>query len=266
MMSLWHQGFVRKNRVCPVMVSIRKWNCNIQHPVQTLYNGLLLEPKGIQTSTADEPVKISICGNCAIALCHKNDTPPLLSLANNLWISPIPWQLQILTFSKQLLIALLYPCIFVFKLYSKGATFCPGSKTLQWGMRGTVSMFEPDITGVSTMTQGNMMPRPTSILPSVMLVTFIGKGQVPKRQLGCLFHIHCQFIFEALCWLKENNPKYYGDIVIDRSCIQSLPHNDVPNEVLSITRQSTDVGIIDEESEGYVPTYDTDGVQIYTIQ
>lgn len=116
------------------------------------------------------------------------------------------------------------------------------------------------------MTQGNMMPRPTSILPSVMLVTFIGKGQVPKHQLGCIFHIHCQFIFEALCWLKENNPKYYGDIVIDRSCIQSLPHNDVPNEVLSITRQSTDVGIIDEESEGYVPTYDTDGVQIYTIQ
>ena len=30
MMSLWHQGFVKKNRVCPVMVSIGKWNRNSQ--------------------------------------------------------------------------------------------------------------------------------------------------------------------------------------------------------------------------------------------
>lgn len=163
------------------------WICltpiDAQHPAQALYNGLLLEPKGVQASTADKPAKISICGDCAIALCHKNDTPPPLSLANNLWVGLIPWQLQVLTFSKQLLIALLYPHIFVFKLYPKGATFRPGSKTLQWGMQGTVSTFELDITGISTMTQGNMMPQPTSILPSVMSVTFIGKGQVPKCQL-----------------------------------------------------------------------------------
>ena len=28
MMSLWHQGFVKKNGVCPVMVGIGKWNRN----------------------------------------------------------------------------------------------------------------------------------------------------------------------------------------------------------------------------------------------
>ena len=28
MVSLWHQGFVKKNRVCPVVVSIGKWNRN----------------------------------------------------------------------------------------------------------------------------------------------------------------------------------------------------------------------------------------------
>ena len=92
-----------------------------------------------------------------------------------------------------------------------------------------------------------------------MSVTFIGKGQVPKCQLWHIFHVRHQFIFEALYWLKENNLKYYGDIVIDGSRIRSLPHNDMPDEVLSITCQSTDVGIIDKESEGYVPTYNTDG-------
>ena len=33
MMSLWHQGFVRKSRVCPVMVSIGKWNRNTIQPI-----------------------------------------------------------------------------------------------------------------------------------------------------------------------------------------------------------------------------------------
>ena len=72
----------------------------------------------------------------------------------------------------------------------------------------------------------------------------------PKCQLQSIFCVCHQFVFEALCWLKDNNPKYYGDIVIDGSPIQSLLDNDVPNEVLSIMHQNTDVGMVDQEKCG----------------
>jgi hypothetical protein len=60
-------------------------------------------------------------------------------------------------------------------------------------------------------------------------------------------------VAEALQWLKANNPKYYGDIEISTSHIQDLPEDDVPGEILGLIRQSTDTGIIDQESDGYLP-------------
>lgn len=231
----------------------------VPHPVQNLYNGRLLEPKGIEGVNEEGGVRVKICGDCMGALCQKADKPPALSLANNLWIGPVPWHLEVLTFPEQMLIALLYPRVFVFKLFPKDADFRPGEDTLQRGMRGTVSTFEMDVAGVSGMTQGNLMPRPPSILPLVISVTFIGRGQVPKRKLRSIFRVRRRFIFEALCWLKYNNPKYYGDIVIDGSRIQSLPDDDVPDEILGIMRQNTDEGLVEQESAGYVPNDDVDG-------
>ena len=116
-----------------------------------------------------------------------------------------------------------------------------------------------DVAGVSGMTQGNLMPRLPSILPLVISVTFIGRGQVPKQKLRSIFHVRRRFIFEALCWLKYNNPKYYGDIIIDGSRIQSLPDDDVPDEILGIMRQNMDEGLVEQESAGYVPNDDVDG-------
>jgi hypothetical protein len=58
--------------------------------------------------------------------------------------------------------------------------------------------------------------------------------------------------------LKNNNPKYYGGIEIDGCRIVQLPEDDVPVEVLGIVCQSTDTGLVDQESAGYVPM-DDDG-------
>jgi hypothetical protein len=60
----------------------------------------------------------------------------------------------------------------------------------------------------------------------------------------------------ALQWLKENNPKYYGNVEIDFDCLQSLPEDEVPNEELSIVRQSKEIGVVEQESAGYVPVDD----------
>lgn len=237
----------------------------VSHPAQNLYDGRLLEPKGIEGVNEEGVVRVKICGECIGALCQKADKPPALSLANNLCIGPVPWHLEVLTFPEQMLIALLYPRVFVFKLFPKDADFRPGEETLQRGMRGTVSTFEMDVAGVSEMTQGNLMPRPPSILPLVISVTFIGRGQVQKRKLRSIFRVRRRFVFEALRWLKYNNSKYYGDIVIDGSRIQSLPDDDVPDELLGIMRQSTDEGLVEQESAGYVPTEDADGAQHFVL-
>lgn len=46
-------------------------------------------------------------------------TPPCYALANQLWIGQIPQQLQVLTFPEQLLVSLVCPHVFVFKLFPK---------------------------------------------------------------------------------------------------------------------------------------------------
>lgn len=71
-----------------------------------------------------------------------------------------------------------------------------------------------------------------------------------------MFRVRRQFVFEALRWLKDHNPKYYGAIEINPVRIQQLPEDDVPTELLGVVRQSTDIGIIDQESDSYVPVND----------
>jgi hypothetical protein len=59
----------------------------------------------------------------------------------------------------------------------------------------------------------------------------------------------------ALQWLKANN-RYYADIDINTERLTELPEDDVPEEILSVVRQSTDIGLVDQESAGYVPQHD----------
>ncbi|OJA18664.1 hypothetical protein AZE42_12872 [Rhizopogon vesiculosus] len=49
---------------------------------------------------------------------------------------------------------------------------------------------------------------------------------------------------------------YYGDVDIDSERIRQLPEDDVPDELLEGVRQSTDSGVVDQESEGYLPEED----------
>ena len=53
--------------------------------------------------------------------------------------------------------------------------------------------------------------------------------------------------------MKKNNKKYYGDIDIDLERSGSLPDDEVPNKILGIVRQTEDIGLVDQESDSYVP-------------
>ena len=220
------------------------------HPAHELFSGMLLEPQGVVNSHLGD--QVNVCRECLKELDHDKNTPPPFSLANNLWVGRIPWELERLTFSEQLLIAQLYPRVYVFKLYPKTMDRHMDASTLQRGLRGNVSTFALDSQGMASMITGNLMPRPPAILASVISVTFIGYGKLPTKFLRGLFGVRRHVVLEALLWLKTNNPKYYGDIIIDTNLVDNLPEDDVPEEVLSIIRQSNDVDVIDEERAGYV--------------
>jgi len=217
---------------------------------------MLLELKGV-TETVNG-MQVSICQECMGDLEEDGDTPPRFSLANSLWVGCVLWELSSLTFSEQLLIAQLYPRVFVFKLYPKSMGQRADGSTFQRGLRGNVSTFKLDHKGVASMVSGKLMPRPLSILASVISVTFIGYGTLPVNRLHNLFRVRRSMVLQVLLWLKRHNPKYYGDTEIDSECLQSLPEDDVPDEVLGVVRQSTDVGILDQESAGYLARDDID--------
>jgi len=65
-------------------------------------------------------------------------------------------------------------------------------------------------------------------------------------------------VYDALLWLKENNP-YYAEIEISTSHLGELPEDDVLEEVMGIICHSDDIGMIEQESVGYVPQDDNEG-------
>ncbi|KAF8576530.1 hypothetical protein K439DRAFT_1366992 [Ramaria rubella] len=152
---------------------------------------------------------VAICKSCLKSLKSQVNKPPALSLANRMWIGHVPWQLQVLSIPEQLLIAPVYPRVFVFKL--------------------TYKLNQPDVVA---MIKGNLMPQPQTILASLLAVTFIGHGDVPKSWLKTTFRVRRQFVYEALLWLKTHNLKYYGNIDIDATRISSLPEDNVPHAIL----------------------------------
>jgi len=228
----------------------------VPHPAHdTFREGMLLEPSGIITGPEGKE-QVQVCCSCQTELGKGRNHPLKFSLANNLWIGRVPWELKKLTFPEQLLIAHLYPRVYVFKLYPKSIGYTPEPATLQRGMRGNVSSYDLNVDAVASMLEGKLMPRPLVILSSLISVTYIGIGKLPKNWLRSTFRVRREAVAAALTWLKANNPKYYGDITISATALNNLPDDDVPDEILSIIRQSDDIGILDQEGAGYVRTDD----------
>lgn len=216
-----------------------------------------MQPEGTYWNDANI-MFVNVCSLCLAHLQdHNRSGPPRLALANGMWIGRTPWELKQLTFAEQLLIALLYPRVYVFKLYPKRGAQGFESDDLQRAMRGNVSTFEINSKAIASMLEGNLMPRAPAILASLVSITFIAVGQVSKHWLQGFFHVRRRNVARALQWLKLNNPRYYGGIEIDAVRLSRLPEDDVPEEILATVRQSQETGVIDEEAQGYVPDEDT---------
>ncbi|KAF4612702.1 hypothetical protein D9613_011752 [Agrocybe pediades] len=230
------------------------------HPKHTLYGPLrcLLEPQGVYQAP-DGTFCARICPSCYASLHTNPNMPPKLSLANNMWIGPVPFELSTLTIPEQLLLALYYPRVFVFKLYPKKGH--PDEESVHRAMRGNVVTFEQSQEDITTMIEGNFLPRPLSILSSLIAITFVGTGPLPRNWMFNTFRVRRPALLAALMWLISNNPKYYGHLHVDKSNLAKLPENDVPDEIWNIIRQNPDDFAVDQDVQTYIPDEeDDDGI------
>jgi hypothetical protein len=231
--------------------NLRRLRPHLEHEAHDTYRGALLEPSGV--SARENTTLVSICSECLKELSKPGDLPPRHSLANNLWIGRIPWELARLTVPEQLLIALVYPRVFVYKLHNKTWVENDTSR-LQRGMRGTVCTYELNIDSVSSMLHGDLMPRPPAILSTTIMITFIGREKLSLQRVHNMFRVRRHAVLSALIWLKRNNPGYYGDVVIDASRLDKLPDDGIPEEIVSTMRHDDDEALIEQESSPYVPS------------
>jgi hypothetical protein len=171
-----------------------------------------------------------------------------------LWVGEVPWELRHLTIAEHLLIARVYPRVFVVKLFPKGyAREGLENDQLQNALRGNVTSFDLNSDAIAAMIGGNLMPQPPKILASVLSITFIGRGSAPNPAALRLFRVRRHMLVEALKWLRINNPRYYGNIQIDESRLAQLPEDAVPTEILVSIRHESNISVINTESNGYVP-------------
>jgi hypothetical protein len=102
------------------------------------------------------------------------------------------------------------------------------------------------------MVSGNLMPRPPSVLASLITITFISRFPLPAKWLKGTFRVRRAHVRAALHWLKDNNP-YYSEIQIDDNRLADLPEDDVPHELLSVVREERDEINIARENDNYIP-------------
>lgn len=222
------------------------------HPAHKLTDGMLLvEDKLMETP---EGTAGMFCDECFRKVQSKK-TPPL-SLANNMWIGDVPEEIRCLTVPEQMLIALHYPRCFVFKLFPKNRGV-GDPESLQRGMVGNVTTYTQNANDVAKMVEGKLMPRPPKLLASVIAVSFIGLGKLPKKWLKGTFRVRRAAVHDALRWLKANNPMY-EDIEISEEALNLLPEDAIPDAILANVRQEESNYIAERERETYVPGDDED--------
>jgi hypothetical protein len=218
------------------------------HPSHDLQANMLLVTEHLDNSNGH--LLGWICKHCLAAL--KKNRRPNLSLANNMWIGPTPDALKDLTLCEQLLVSLQYPRGYVLKLYSRDGSDHPSAA--QPKLKGNITTYFANIDAVRQMLEGQLMPRKTSILPSLIAVTFIGRSFPQRSHLRQLFRVRRQAVYNALLALKlQSQHPGYAELGIDRDSVLSLPENEVPEEILATVRLEDDEGIIEEEESGYVP-------------
>ncbi|KAF8262739.1 hypothetical protein EI94DRAFT_1600947, partial [Lactarius quietus] len=183
---------------------------------------------------------------------------PPLALANGMWIGDVPLELKMLTLPERVLIARHFPAAYIVKLYpkKKGARHWPAAN-MQSGLPGNVSTYHLNTNNIAHMVAPDVMPQDVGILPATIGITFIGPNNLPQKTMPGFLCVNRNRVSMALRWLKANNTLYHN-ISISSSRLDKLPANGIPEELLAITRHSSNEILLSEENDNYVPEHATD--------
>jgi hypothetical protein len=227
------------------------------HPRQHLTNGILLHYPAL--TLHDGHLCGRICCECLQELRARK--LPKLVLANGLWIGEVPQELAILTLPERVLIGLYFPVSFIMKLFpqKKGSRNWDTS-ALNSGVRGNVSTYRLNTEDIAAMIEGHLLPRTPDLLPAIIGITIIGPNNLPARNLPRFLTVSRERVKQALIFLKRENP-LYSDISISDLHLDLLPSDvDVPSQLLSVVKHSSDTNMLDQEHEGYVVEDDDDEI------
>lgn len=222
--------------------------------------GMLLAKRGCQYTEGDTVPDVTVCRECLTQLTvdakdGQEIPPPQHSFANGLWYGEVPHCLRVLTLPERLLIARIYPRVYVIKLQPKQGRRHFNPETLQTALVGNVISFDHNTDKVADMIEGNIMPHKPSILASLISIAFVSAGPVNRAALRRTFNIRRKVVDEALVWLQQHN-RYYEDIKISKERLAALPVDDVVDEIFDVIREESNPIIADHERGGYVPLYD----------
>ncbi len=192
-----------------------------------------------------------VCDDCLKSM--NCDVMPKLALVNNLWLGHVPMQLAILNLPERILITHYFPAGYIVKLYPKIKSARRWDSDLfASGIKGNISTYPLPHAHISSFVDGHQtMPPAAGILSTLIGVTFIQPNKKVQYSFPKMLHVHCHIVFNALCWLKTNNPLWEG-IHIEPNQIASLPEDTVPEEIIRIARVTTDMDVLSMEETGYV--------------
>src|SRR5258708_12481056 len=122
----------------------------IMHPSMMLNDGLIIEEESGEVST-DGDHFIPIWIECEGEL--KKNRVLLYTLSNRLWLGAVPLELASLTVLEQMLITLVYPQCFVFKMHPVSGGGRDAS-TLQCGMVGNVTIYNMETSEIIPCSKG----------------------------------------------------------------------------------------------------------------
>ncbi|KIL62632.1 hypothetical protein M378DRAFT_58184, partial [Amanita muscaria Koide BX008] len=199
--------------------------------------------------TAQSALEEGVCGVCARETrkaeltWHKLDDLPNPSLLNPLK----PHKAQVLQGGK-----LLEPEGITNDGLQTNVGRTDDPSTLQRGMVGNVTSFPLNTRKIIKMIDGQKLPQPIGILPAMIAITFVGAKNLPKNWLKGMLRVRRAKVAMALRWLITNNT-LYQKFTLDRERLAQLPEDDVPVELLAVVRQETDVSVLTEEADSYIP-------------
>jgi hypothetical protein len=168
----------------------------------------MLDSDGIQADSSGG-FHLQVCVECHTAL--KQSKVPRLALANNLYRGSLPDEFKDLSWVEEMVCAKYRNTAHITRIYQSSD---PSQPKVFHG-----NTCAHDMNVIST---ASVLPRTPADINGMLSVVFVGPGKLKIDQLGAMFKIRKNKVWQFLVWLTRNN-KIYLDMPLDKSIMDLYP-------------------------------------------